>query len=74
MYLETYLMPCGKYTTDFTQFLRKHRDGKSLPPMGNRRDIGSKGSYERFDPQPSVTYNKKSAPNSGRFQRIKIKA
>jgi hypothetical protein len=49
-------MPCGKYTTDFTQFLRKHRDGKSLPSMGNRRDIGSKGSYERSDTHPNAFY------------------
>jgi len=62
-------MPCGEYTTDFTQFLRKHRDGKSLPPMGNRRDIGSKGSYERFNPQPTVIYNKKSAPKFGALSK-----
>jgi hypothetical protein len=58
-------MPCGKYTTDSSLIFRKHRDGKSLPPKGNRRDIGSKGSYERFDPQPTEFYNKKSAPKFG---------
>jgi hypothetical protein len=54
--LETYLMPCGKYTTDFSLNFRKHRDGKSLPPMGNKRDIGSIGSYERFSTHPSAAW------------------
>jgi hypothetical protein len=35
-------LPWGKYTIEFTEFLGKHRDGKSLPPVENKRDIPEK--------------------------------
>jgi hypothetical protein len=67
-------MPCGKYTTDFTEFLRKNRDGKCLPSMGNKRDIGSKGSYERFDTHPNAFYIQKKRPEiRGAFMLFEIR-
>jgi hypothetical protein len=67
-------MPRGKYTTDFTQFLRKHREGKSLPSMGNRRDIGSKGSYERFDTHPNTfSIQKKRPEDRGAFNLFEMR-
>jgi hypothetical protein len=58
-------MPRIKYTTDFSLILRKHKDGKSLPSMGNTRDISGKGSYESLVKLPIRNGKQKSAPKIG---------
>jgi len=56
-----------KYTLVFLQFFRKHKDGKSLPSMENRRDIPLKSKNKGVGLYQ--VNNKKSAPKFGALSK-----
>jgi len=61
-----------KYTLVSVEFFRKHKDGKSLPSMENRRDIPLKSKNQGVE-EPN-SYNKKKRPEvRGAFKESRLK-